>query len=257
MTPWALPALRVRWSWRDLRQRWVQVVAIALILAIGTGVYAALGSTADWRRASNDASFALTNLHDLKIRLSEGTSTPAGNLAAVAAGDPRRRLDHARGRAARLAHTGGGSRPHRAPCSSMACSSGTLPARHRSDGASRGGAVPTDPADGLLELNFARARNLPATGTLTVAGGTEVRYTGTALGPEYFYLVPTSGEVLDQGSLAVVFLPLDRAQHLAGLPGQVNDLVMTLSPSADPAAVKSQLEAGLAAASAQRHRDGG
>ena len=45
----------LRWSWRDLRSHWIAVTAIALVLAIGTGVYAGLGSTAEWRRQSNDA----------------------------------------------------------------------------------------------------------------------------------------------------------------------------------------------------------
>ena len=33
------------WSWRDFRAHWVAIVTIALVLAIGTGVYAGLGST--------------------------------------------------------------------------------------------------------------------------------------------------------------------------------------------------------------------
>ncbi len=63
----------LRWSWRDLRSRWIAVVAIALVLAIGTGVYAGLGSTAEWRRQSNDASFAALAMHDLRVTLSPGT----------------------------------------------------------------------------------------------------------------------------------------------------------------------------------------
>ena len=34
------PLFLLRWSARDLRRRWLQVVAIALIIAVGTGVYA-------------------------------------------------------------------------------------------------------------------------------------------------------------------------------------------------------------------------
>ena len=59
------PLFLLRWSARDLRRRWVQVAAIALIIAIGTGVYSALGSTATWRRTSNDASFAAVGMYDL------------------------------------------------------------------------------------------------------------------------------------------------------------------------------------------------
>ena len=59
----------LRWSWRDLRSHWIAVTAIALVLAIGTGVYAGLGSTAEWRRQSNDASFAALAMHDLRVTL--------------------------------------------------------------------------------------------------------------------------------------------------------------------------------------------
>ena len=72
----------LRWSWRDLKGRWVLVVAIALVLAIGTGIYSGLGSLENWRKASNDASFAPLNAHDLKINLTEGSraggSAPEG-----------------------------------------------------------------------------------------------------------------------------------------------------------------------------------
>jgi energy-coupling factor transporter ATP-binding protein EcfA2 len=51
--------LWLRWSWRDLRARWAQVCALAAVIALGTGSYAALLSTSAWRTQSNDASFAL------------------------------------------------------------------------------------------------------------------------------------------------------------------------------------------------------
>ena len=70
----------LRWSWRDLRAHWVAVVVIGLVLAIGTGVYAGLGSTATWRRESNDASFAALAMHDLRVALSPGTFGAEGEL---------------------------------------------------------------------------------------------------------------------------------------------------------------------------------
>ena len=39
--------LWVRWIARDLRQRWLLIVAIALVLALGTGTYAALTGTSE------------------------------------------------------------------------------------------------------------------------------------------------------------------------------------------------------------------
>jgi putative ABC transport system permease protein len=59
----ARAGLWLRWTWRDLRGRWLLVTVIALVIALGTGTYAALLSTSAWRARSNDASFAL--LHTL------------------------------------------------------------------------------------------------------------------------------------------------------------------------------------------------
>ncbi len=75
--------LRLRWSWRDLRSRWVLVAALAFIIALGTGAFAGLGGTSDWRIRSNDASYAALRMHDLKVTLPEGAFVPAGRLAAV------------------------------------------------------------------------------------------------------------------------------------------------------------------------------
>ena len=68
----------LRWSWRDFRAHWVAVIAIALVLAIGTGVFAGLGSTGEWRRQSNDASFEALAMHDLRVTLSPGTFIEQG-----------------------------------------------------------------------------------------------------------------------------------------------------------------------------------
>src|SRR6185369_8819068 len=74
------PLYLVRWSARDLRRRWPQVVAIALIIAVGTGVYAALGSTATWRRESNSASFEALNMYELRVKAVEGLDAAAGSM---------------------------------------------------------------------------------------------------------------------------------------------------------------------------------
>jgi putative ABC transport system permease protein len=52
-----------KWSWRDLRARWVQVAAIAFIIALGSGIYSGLSSTSEWRRVSYDASFERLHMY--------------------------------------------------------------------------------------------------------------------------------------------------------------------------------------------------
>ena len=66
--------LWLRWSWRDLRRRWTAVVAIAAVIALGTGTYAGLLSTSAWRTQSNDESFAMLDVHDLRVELPSGTT---------------------------------------------------------------------------------------------------------------------------------------------------------------------------------------
>ena len=74
----------LRWSWRDLRSRWVQVAAIAFIIALGSGTYSGLSSTSAWRRISYDASFRQLKMHDLRVSLSEGSYVDAAALRATA-----------------------------------------------------------------------------------------------------------------------------------------------------------------------------
>ena len=68
--------LWVRGILRDIKARWVQVLSIAFVIALGTGAYSGLSSTTSWRIKSNDASFALTNMHDLKITFSKESFVP-------------------------------------------------------------------------------------------------------------------------------------------------------------------------------------
>ncbi|HWO73926.1 MAG TPA: ABC transporter permease, partial [Dehalococcoidia bacterium] len=74
----------LRWSWRDLRARWLQVIAIAMVIALGTGSYAGLSSVTVWRRTSTDAAYENLRMHDLRVRLADGVSLPAGALRRAA-----------------------------------------------------------------------------------------------------------------------------------------------------------------------------
>ncbi|HJQ41529.1 MAG TPA: hypothetical protein VJ831_00460, partial [Jatrophihabitantaceae bacterium] len=59
------------------------MIAIALIIAVGTGVYSALGSTATWRRESNAASFEALGMYDVRVEAAEGVDAAAGSMRAV------------------------------------------------------------------------------------------------------------------------------------------------------------------------------
>jgi putative ABC transport system permease protein len=59
--------------------------------------------------------------------------------------------------------------------------------------------------------------------------------------PEYFMVTTESGGFLAEANFAVVFVPVEIAQELAGAPGMVNDLVVRLKPGIERSAAKAEL----------------
>lgn len=79
----------LRWSARDLRRRWLQVLATAAVIAIGVAVYAGLGGMREFREQSAERSFAALKLHDLRVTLAAGSFAGRGEIeAAVRAAGP-------------------------------------------------------------------------------------------------------------------------------------------------------------------------
>jgi putative ABC transport system permease protein len=239
--------LWLRWSLRDLRLRWPVVVATALVLAIGAGLYSTMGAMEAWRTASADASFAALDAHDLRVTLDTASFTDEGRLAALA-------RDAAPLRAAEerlsVPTSLDASRPGR-----------PLLVTGRLVGSGRGevavdrlavqGGRPLRPADrgesvAVLEENFAEIHDVAPPLTVRV-GGRPVRVVGRALAPEWF-IVSREGAVWGaERRFGVVFTTLATAQRLSGQRGKVNEVVVRLAPGADAGAARRRIEAGLAA----------
>ena len=238
----------LRWSWRDLRAHWVAVAAIAMVLAIGTGVYAGLGSTAAWRRESNDASFAALAMHDLKVELSPGTFVPEGALlAALEASSPDGDVVAARERLVVWSQVDsapiGNDDPVLVPARIVGMdfsSEGPVDAVWIREGTIPGAGT------GLLETKFAEAHTLPPRGELMVAGGGRLPYTGLGASPEDFFYEGPEGTIFSQSELAILYMPLTTAQRLAGRAGRVNDLVLRIADRTRRDAVRDRLATALA-----------
>ena len=244
------PSFLLKWSLRELRRRWPQVAAVALVLGIGTGVYAGLGSTAAWRRQSNDDSFEQTRMYDLRVRAAEGADAPRGALIAalsslsdpgvVSAAEERlilpTQVDASSGSDTILV-------PGRVI--GVDTSSGGPHVNDVSVGQGEGrgltGADAGQPV-AVLERNFATFHDLAPTGRIRVAGGETVSYVGLGLAPEYFLVITEEGGFFAQANFAAVFMPLETAQAVTGRPGRVNDLVLRLRPGTDPARVADDVE---------------
>ncbi|RPI25772.1 MAG: FtsX-like permease family protein, partial [Actinobacteria bacterium] len=239
--------MTVRWSWRDLRKRWRLVVALAVAIAIGTGIFAALQSMTKWRTESNDRSFEALAMHELKVRLGDGLFADRGALLDILASIPDAGL------------VGAAEERLVVPVQIDASTAAqTILVSGELVGMSQAPAVDKvhvfagaglDQGEALLALNFARFHELPDEGTVIVGGGGPLHYGGVGTAPEYLYI--TGGErggLFAHASYAVLFVPIDQVGELTGRRGAVNDLVLTLQPGADRQSVQQQLETALATA---------
>jgi len=248
------PLFTLRWAARDLRHRWPQVVAIAVIIAIGTGAYAALGSTATWRQESNDASFALLGMYDLRVRAADGVDAATGEMLAVLDTLPDPGIVDVAEERLVVATQVDASTPD-----DVIMVPGRIIGMDLSDGGPHVNRVHVAEGDGrqlteadvgepvvLVERNFAAFYGLPAERTIRVAGDREVRTVGIAMAPEYFFVMTEEGGFFAQANFAALFTSLETAQDLTGRTDRVNDLVIRLAPGVDPAAAAGAVEAAFA-----------
>ena len=245
-------SLWLRWTWRDLRARWLLVTVIALVIALGTGTYAALLSTSAWRTRSNDASFALLHTHDLRVALATGSTAPEGRLLALVRGLPHASQVAAVRERLILPVQVAAKQDVLVPGEIVGTAAGSGPGVddvYVSAGQALTGASGGAPAV-ILEQGFARQNQLPDSGTLRVSGGHTARYTGVGQSPEYFIVTAGMGGApfLSQKNYAVLFASLHTAQALAGAPGRVNNVVLTLRPGASQPLLRAELERALATA---------
>lgn len=244
--------LWLRWSWRDLRKRWLQVLAIGLIIALGTGVFAGLGGQKTWRLNSYDLSYNRLHMYDLKLSLAEGSFVSQDNVLAALEGISgvahlETRLivptlvqaQHGdeevvvRGQLVGVDVSDDG--PHINSVYVDEDSGRTLTA----DDAGRAVAV--------VEYKFARHYGLQPGDPLRVSGDVALDFVGAGHSPEYFLIIPETGTfLLGEASFAVLFVPLETAQRLAEREGLINDVVFLLAEGADREAVRAEIEQRMA-----------
>lgn len=233
--------------------RWLQVAAIALIVAIGSGVYSGLSSTSEWRKVSYGASFARLHMFDLRAALSTGSFVDARAL-----GDVASEIPHARWIGAAETRLIGATQVDASTKGATILVPGRLVGVDVTDGGphvngvdatvGRGlRAVDSGKQRGVLDVHFAKHYKLAPRGRVRISGGRTLDYVGQGLSPEYFTVTGDQGNLLAEANFAVLFVPLATAQAALGHPGQANDLVLTLRHGANRAVVRKELAAVLRA----------
>lgn len=245
--------LWLRWSLRDLRARWALVLAIGMVIAIGTGVNAGLGSMESWRIASNDASYAALRSHDVEVSLTKGTTAPPGALTRLAHDVPRSagvsEVEERLRVPTQVEVPRTGAEPLLVPAEVIGAPLGpggpVIDGVYAESGRSLRVTDEGRPV-AVLERSFAAYQDLPPRGRLRISGGHRLGYVGLGASPEFFLVTrPGGGEFGGaEANFAAIFTGLRTAQRLSG--GRVvNDAVLRLGAGADPQAVRRQLELAL------------
>ena len=205
-----------RWVWRDFRANWLAILVVALVIAIGTGVFAGLGSTGTWRRASNDASFAAQEMHDLRVTLAPGTFASDGQLRGIAASVPSASTVVATSERLVI-----GTQVDASTEDESILVGGRIVGLDPEQGpdllwVARG--APPRGDEAVLEVKFANTFDLADTGRLLVSGGRPLDYVGVGSLPTDFYVSGERGDLLAQFNFAVVYTTLERAQEVPAAP---------------------------------------
>jgi putative ABC transport system permease protein len=212
-------------AWRDLRAMGLRAVLIVLVIGAGPGTAAGVSLALHEVHATRDQFYSRYRLADLDLRL-RGLRVPSGLVArarAAGASQAQTRLI-----LPATALVSGGQ-----PAAELVGMNPSAPLDQLALIAGRG--LPRAPAAGggvVLEASFADRYRIRVGRRLALRleGRTiALAVVGLARSPEYLWATANPTYLVPQkGSLAVVWLPLDTLQRLAGVGHRVDDLTVDL-----------------------------
>jgi putative ABC transport system permease protein len=230
---------------RDLRERWMQVVGIALIIAFGVAVSSGLGSSIPWRIKSFEKSYEMLNMFDVKLELTPGSYLDAERLEQAVRAIPH--ADWIEDVSVRLTFP---TSVDASTAKDYLLVSGEIigtdvsmgdPAVNKLYVTAGRGLNPGDAGQSVcvVEQNFANFYKLePGDRAMRIGGGRVLEPVGNAISAEHFMVVEEESGVLGamaQERFVALFVPLQTAQDIAGAPGAVNEALITAVEGVDEA----------------------
>lgn len=237
----------LKWSWRDLRARWLQVLAIGIIIALGTGVYASMGGQKVWREDAYDLSYSRLHMYDIQVKLAEGSYVDSQELVDA--------LSDIEGIATLETRLISPILVDASHDDEVIMVKGELVGVDVSNGGPHVNGIHVIDGDGrnlteadagqdvaVVEYKFAKAHDLPPGSPIRVTGGVDLDFIGLGQSPEYFMIQADVGDFFGQENFAVLFVPLDTAQRLTDHEGMSNSAVMLLEDGADRDLVRAAVD---------------
>ena len=250
--------LLLRWSFRDLKQRKIQVIAIILIIGLGTGIYTGLSSTTPWRWNAFNSSNDLLKMFDLKISLLPGSWIKQDEFSNIISNN----LTHGNWIDALEYRLTFPTTVNASTSNQTILVNGRIIGINVTEGSDNLNVNKIYITDGrqiksnetranvcLLEHNFVSYYNLkPNNQLVKISGGFELSFIGSALTPEFFMVIEEN-LYMAQSSFCALFIPIEMAQLILkqslGLPIEinfVNELLLTLTADADITVLKTEIE---------------
>lgn len=237
----------LKWSFRDLRARWLQVLAIAMIIALGTGIFSGLGGQKDWRINSLDKSYDALNMYDLRLQLTEGSyvdqeaiTTALTSVDGVQAVEPRLLVPTL----VDASHDGDSilvqGRMLGTRINAQVNQINVIEGRNFT-------ADDSGQQTAIVDYLFARYYDLEPGDSIQVSGNIALDFVGTGQSPEYFQISPDKASFfLSESSFAVLYVPLDTLQAMSDHEGLLNDVVILVTSEADRDQVQEAIEQQMA-----------
>jgi len=250
-----------KWTLRDMRERWMQVVGIALIIAFGVAVSSGLGSSIPWRIKSFEKSYEMLNMFDVKLELTSGSYLDAERLEQAVGAIPH--ADWIEDVSVRLTFP---TSVDASAAEDYLLVSGEIIGTDVSAGDPAVNKLHVTAGRGLnasdarqpvciVEQNFANFYELePGDRVMRIGGGKVLEPVGNAISAEHFMVVEEESGVLGalaQEHFVALFVPLQTAQDIVGVPGAVNEALITAVGGVDEAGLdllKTELKDHMAQA---------
>ncbi len=229
---------------RTIRNTRGQFLAVTAVVAVGIAVYISMATSYYNLNRSRDEFYRENNFADYYfhvVRAPEQVAGQIGSLPGVAAVSGRIQKDvplvkegnqRATARITSYPVPMGG-------INRIQLLSGRMFEMHP-----RGGGVEV-----LVDKRYFTANRLSFNDVIDiVADGGKVPLTvvGTGTGPEFTFAMKDAATLMpDPGTFGLIMMPLNQAQQVLNLPGQINQVVIKLSPGADGEKVAAQVKALL------------